>query len=731
MKLNTAFSEETVESIGTEKSIAFGFDENSDEMIFAMFTKNIYSNPIGSIVREITSNCFDSHKEANVDEPVVIRLTKENGQHYLQFIDVGVGMSPERIATVYAKYFKTTKRGDNNQIGGFGIGGKTPLAYTDSFYIVTNFNGKKYYYCIYKGQKSPVIDLLSTEDTIERNGTTVKVPIKNIDIYSFEREINRQLYYFENVVFEGFSNSINNEYVIYTGENFLYRGNDYSSKMHICLGRVAYPIDYNTLGIDEREHSIPVALRFDIGELNVGASRENLEYNDHTKKMIKLKIEAAKKELKEMLLAQHKNISTIKDYYQCKDAYGRLVIDPKRDVSIFIGVIAKSHELKYPKYKALPFIPSSTAIIDAIINFRTVGNTGKRGYKKEMWDGELLKMHKWNNLIFTPIGTKRKRRVQAYLKEAFGAYTSITPVKNAYDERFTEILKDVFLTMPNGNVVSSTPAIEKEAIMLMDEVMEVIKSEATLYDDVVVPDDFEIPKKNVLNDALLDHEIPVTAVTGNLYRSRIILRLLHDFKGTIVYGFKDDEHILKNYYSLSDQLEIAKSDKNDYRDYVLNSNRKIKFIIIAKGNEGFISNFKNVIHHSLFIKKFIMRKREKVVSILEAKKFVDRYDDLNTLFFNKALTTIDPKLKIYAKKIEAQNTKVRALSTKYLPINCSVLQIDEDKITSGLEKEFSYMEEQMEKNSMLEYINIPTSKWEEDATKNPELMKLIKLVYVK
>jgi len=730
MKLNTAFSEETVESIGTEKSIAFGFDENSDEMIFAMFTKNIYSNPIGSIVREITSNCFDSHKEANINEPVVIRLIKENGQHYIQFIDVGVGMSPERIATIYAKYFKTTKRGDNNQIGGFGIGGKTPLAYTDSFYIVTNFNGKKYYYCIYKGQKSPVIDLLSTEDTIERNGTTVKVPIKGSDIYNFEREINRQLYYFENVIFEGFSNSVINEYVIYTGQNFLYRGNDYSSKMHICLGRVAYPIDYNAIGIDEREHSIPVALRFDIGELNVGASRESLEYNDHTKKMIKLKIEAAKQELKDMLLAQHKNISTIKDYYQCKDAYGRLVIDAKKDVSIFIGTIAKSSELVYPKYKALPFIPSASSVVDALINIRTIGNTGKKRYRKETWDGGLLTMHKWHNLIFTPVGTKRKRRVQAYLKAELGVYVSISPVKDAYDEKFDQILKDVFLTKSDGKVLPSSPEIEKEAMMLMDEVMGVIKAETKHYDSIVVPEYFEIPKRNVVNEVLLDHEIPVNAIAGGYDRTRVILRQLHDFKGTIVYGFKDDERTLSNYYELTEQLDVAKSTKNNYRDYLLGSNKKIKFIAIAKGNEGFVKNFKNVIHHSLFIKKFIMKKRDKVISILQAKKFVDRYENLNSLFFNKALTTVDKKLKVYSKSVENHYNKVKSLSQKHLPIDFTLLQIDENKLTAGFEKELAYMEQQMEKNTMLDYINIPDSKWD-DATKNPELMKLIKLVYVK
>jgi len=51
-----------------------GIDESSMPFLFEMMSKSLYSNPIGSIVREITSNCFDSHKEANVDDPVIVSL---------------------------------------------------------------------------------------------------------------------------------------------------------------------------------------------------------------------------------------------------------------------------------------------------------------------------------------------------------------------------------------------------------------------------------------------------------------------------------------------------------------------------------------------------------------------------------------------------------------------------------------------------------------------------------
>jgi sensor histidine kinase regulating citrate/malate metabolism len=109
MKLEAIYSDQEVETLDAQKTIKFGFDKNAQQMIFSMFSRNIYSNPIGSVVREITSNCFDSHVEANVSDPVILKLTNENNQHYISFIDVGVGISPERMATQYASGFFLNK----------------------------------------------------------------------------------------------------------------------------------------------------------------------------------------------------------------------------------------------------------------------------------------------------------------------------------------------------------------------------------------------------------------------------------------------------------------------------------------------------------------------------------------------------------------------------------------------------------------------------------------------
>ena len=102
MKLELGkLNDQKIKSTGG-KTTKMGFSGKANAMLFDMFTDGIYSNPIGSIVREISSNCFDSHIEAGKDtpdNPVIIKHTYDKAakEHYISFFDNGVGMSPDRV----------------------------------------------------------------------------------------------------------------------------------------------------------------------------------------------------------------------------------------------------------------------------------------------------------------------------------------------------------------------------------------------------------------------------------------------------------------------------------------------------------------------------------------------------------------------------------------------------------------------------------------------------------
>ena len=91
-----------------------------------MLRTNLYSDIHGSIIRELASNVVDSHIEAGKPDAVgEIEWIDENRllgvDAQLIIRDFGVGLSPERMRTVYGNYLSSTKRDSNDQTGGFGL----------------------------------------------------------------------------------------------------------------------------------------------------------------------------------------------------------------------------------------------------------------------------------------------------------------------------------------------------------------------------------------------------------------------------------------------------------------------------------------------------------------------------------------------------------------------------------------------------------------------------------
>jgi len=748
MKLNVAtFSPDKVESTeGIKETGNFKFAKDAQKMVFSIFTKSLYSNPIGSIVREITSNCFDSHQEAGVDAPVELTLTKENNQHYINFKDVGIGMSYERVTTIFAEYFNSTKRDDPNQIGGYGIGGKTPLAYSESFYLITNFDGKKYVWCIYKGEESPLYDLMSETSTKEHNGTTVKVPINTIDYSKFEYEMYRQLYYFENIIYGGFTSYLTNTYTIYQGKDFIYRGEDYSSRMHICLGRVAYPLDFSALGLNEQDFDVPVALKFNIGDIEVTPSRETIQYTDKTIKAIKKKLEVVKEELKTMMLKQYKNIASLADYYEVKKNFGQLVIDKDKGLTLQLRGVVKPDDLIYPKLADIR-IPSTETLTDLLVDVKRMG---KKSKKEKVWDEDLDSMGDWSNLYFIENTTRKVRRTQSWLKQQHENYYFVSSsefidadffqnleeliLKNNNAEMIVKVGQDTYaeLTAIKNATVSyvnkPTKHTVKQIRQLIEEGLDLIRSRSLVYEKIQVPADFKVLRNNEFGKEMLDRKMYVSVVKSNYHpkRKQTTFRELMSFKGTFIYGLREDERMMKeNLDTLNGLGMVKKNDKTDFHGFTTT----IQAIIVNKTALPLMKHLKNAVPYGDVYGKFVMKKRDKVMSVLEDRAFVSRYNKLNTLFFNKAITAADSKLKLYTDALKKRYNAASKSEHSYLSnLDFDKMKIDTKKVQVGFEKQFTYIESQMEKNNMIKYVNIPH--WE-DATKNKDLMKLIDLVYVK
>lgn len=177
-------------------NIDFGIGDVST--IIDILRNRLYSNPIRTLTQEYLCNGRDSHREAG-RENTPLRVTLPTRlESVLKIRDFGTGLSPERVKNVFVLYGKSTKRSDNVQTGGFGIGAKSAWAYTDSFIIQSYFDGKCRTYIAHTGKNSNgTLELISEVDSDEPNGVEIQVPVKESDIEQFVMAVYRCTYFWD------------------------------------------------------------------------------------------------------------------------------------------------------------------------------------------------------------------------------------------------------------------------------------------------------------------------------------------------------------------------------------------------------------------------------------------------------------------------------------------------------------------------------------------------------
>ena len=274
----------------SQDSIGMSLDLDSAQILMQMLSKNLYSDSIGSTIRECASNALDSHRRAGVDKPIIVSF-KPNAANNYEFSveDFGIGLDADDVKNIISKYGKSTKRNSANELGMMGLGFKAPLAYSSSFYFVCRKNGVERKYMMYEGEDTNTIDLLYEKPTTEGNGVKVIVPVNYYDRGDFYSKISEQLAYFESVYFD-VPGRIDNDFQIVRSEHFQFSTLSSDGKMHICLDNVYYPLEFDKVGIDNTIY-FPVGLRFSLTDgIFPTPNRESIRYTKEAKEIIMNKI---------------------------------------------------------------------------------------------------------------------------------------------------------------------------------------------------------------------------------------------------------------------------------------------------------------------------------------------------------------------------------------------------------------------------------------------------------
>lgn len=309
-----------VETSDALKSQTFGIRDQDMSFIFDILRKKMYKNPINAICREISCNARDAHREIGTPNlPIEVTLpTKFSKQ--IEFKDFGPGINQKRMGEIFLNYGASTKRDSNKYTGAYGMGSKTPLSYSDTFSVVTIHGGKKRHYtAIIDESRLGRMDLLLEEDTTEHTGTTIIIPVKEQDFSAFSQALVNETKHWSEKFNTGarpkvLNLPITSQYPetkkpMLAGDDwelFQYKNsyNRYysSSQMTIVIDGIGYEVSESDLELDRDKDrwacvllSKDMNLYFPIGKLSLASNRDNIHFDDLTKKTILAKLKEVHK----------------------------------------------------------------------------------------------------------------------------------------------------------------------------------------------------------------------------------------------------------------------------------------------------------------------------------------------------------------------------------------------------------------------------------------------------
>jgi hypothetical protein len=294
---------------------------------FEILSSALYEDPMLAIVREIVCNALDAHTLAGVKRPPRVTLPDEDHDFIVE--DFGRGMSEAEIDEIYTSYFVSSKSSTNDQIGAFGLGAKTPFAYTNEFVVETGTGDGRRTYLMYKDEEGyPKPMITSTSDSNE-TGTKVTVAVKRPDrmkwvhnaitIFAFLETmpeiVNPSMFYATCKAWAYHSSESDDPEVLFARaretlkmRKFVSNNEwDYKDELAykiagsygsviVIMGGVGYGVNPDTLlseknysvknmacyfGLDRQDYMVRL-IHADIGEFPVSPSRENLSFKGDT-----------------------------------------------------------------------------------------------------------------------------------------------------------------------------------------------------------------------------------------------------------------------------------------------------------------------------------------------------------------------------------------------------------------------------------------------------------------
>ena len=404
----------TIERSGDFDENTFGIDTEDVSLILEIIRNKLYSNKLGSFIREISSNAYDAMVELAINtggseldvrnKCIDYTLPTDNNNSTFTIRDYGTGMSDDKIRNIYTKVGKSTRSVSNKFVGMMGIGRLVGFCVTDSFNVTSYLDGTRTeYLCYIDETKCGKIATLSQSDTTEPNGIAISINVPREMWRDLCYELSRFIYGVDDVQFNVTNiNDINIPYVHNPSESFnspvkYFEGTNwvcYNSKdlsfSYIKMGIVKYPIDCNHKFLKYNH----IVFNVPIGSITINASREAVEYTKETTAFINQLVDSTYNEAYQIIqdnINKCNDLLSVASYYKsvCKiiDCDSNINIkytDPNTKLTV---TVPRLFDHFYTISKYTPIIPS-TAVPDGngYLDPEIVGErdpvTGKLKYRE-------------------------------------------------------------------------------------------------------------------------------------------------------------------------------------------------------------------------------------------------------------------------------------------------------------------------------------------------------------
>ena len=281
----------------SENFVESNYSIDATAKAFAILSDGLYSNKILAVVRELSTNAYDSHVAAGcAEKPFDVHLPTALDNEF-SIRDYGTGLSREDCMSLYTTYFRSDKTDSNDAVGCLGLGSKSPFAYTDQFMVESFHNGNHMTFSAYKNENDePVFALLSEQPTNDPNGLRVSFATEAGDSTNFKYEAQNVWKYFVTTPNANIDVEVDSQGdATMSGDDWKIcnKANRGYAKNELVMGQIGYELDADQFEGDVYDllwRGYGLIIHANIGDVDITPSRESLSYNTRTKDFIHNKI---------------------------------------------------------------------------------------------------------------------------------------------------------------------------------------------------------------------------------------------------------------------------------------------------------------------------------------------------------------------------------------------------------------------------------------------------------